>query len=311
MYKLMTRMIAVLFFLFCSVNTYSNEEPQSLGIPPLTISLDASTINLVASSTTMAPYLVSVSSLVPHSSTALTLAITTSQPWATINTTVDSACTTQTVTCTNPINLYPGANCCLMLNLNGTYLTVGANYTLMPSVATAKNTYRATAHQERMTVETPAAFSANPTTGTAPLAVVFTDESTNSPSSWAWTFGNGSTSGSQSPTYTYNVVGEYTVTLVETGEGGTYAARPQVITVKTPAAFSATPTTGAAPLTVVFTDESTNSPYIWEWDFGDGSTSTNQNPIHTYTDAGRYTVTLREEGTGGFYTALPQVITVL
>lgn len=58
------------------------------------------------------------------------------------------------------------------------------------------------------------------------------------------------------------------------------------------AALSADTTSGAAPLAVQFTDESTGSPTAWLWDFGDGDTSTSQNPSHTYTDAGTYTVGL-------------------
>ena len=56
--------------------------------------------------------------------------------------------------------------------------------------------------------------------------------------------------------------------------------------------FSGSPTSGTAPLTVNFTDSSTNSPTSWSWSFGDGGTSTSQNPSHQYTSAGNYTVTL-------------------
>ena len=56
--------------------------------------------------------------------------------------------------------------------------------------------------------------------------------------------------------------------------------------------FSGTPTSGTAPLTVGFTDTSTGSPTAWSWNFGDSSTSTAQNPSHTYTSAGAYTVAL-------------------
>ncbi|MGA2934840.1 MAG: DUF2341 domain-containing protein, partial [Methanomicrobiales archaeon] len=58
------------------------------------------------------------------------------------------------------------------------------------------------------------------------------------------------------------------------------------------AAFSASPISGKAPLTVTFTDQSTNTPTSWSWDFGDGATSNLQNPVHTYTAAGTYTVKL-------------------
>ena len=56
--------------------------------------------------------------------------------------------------------------------------------------------------------------------------------------------------------------------------------------------FTATPTSGTAPLTVQFTDTSTNAPTSWSWTFGDGGTSTAKNPSHVYADPGTYTVTL-------------------
>ncbi|MBN2466722.1 MAG: PKD domain-containing protein, partial [Deltaproteobacteria bacterium] len=58
------------------------------------------------------------------------------------------------------------------------------------------------------------------------------------------------------------------------------------------ASFSLSPDTGTAPLTVYFVDYSTNSPTSWLWDFGDGGTSSSQNPSHTYNSAGTYTVSL-------------------
>jgi PKD repeat protein len=63
--------------------------------------------------------------------------------------------------------------------------------------------------------------------------------------------------------------------------------------------FSATPVSGQAPLTVLFTDESINNPTSWLWEFGDGSTSTLQHPLHTYTSPGIFTVTLTATGPGG------------
>jgi parallel beta-helix repeat protein/predicted outer membrane repeat protein len=76
------------------------------------------------------------------------------------------------------------------------------------------------------------------------------------------------------------------------------------ITVTEPALvadFSATPTSGTAPLTVQFTDTSTNSPTSWEWDFdNDGTTdSTVQNPSYIYTTSGTYTVKLTAINSGG------------
>ena len=63
--------------------------------------------------------------------------------------------------------------------------------------------------------------------------------------------------------------------------------------------FSAAPTAGDAPVAVSFTDESTNKPTSWLWNFGDGTTSSAQNPTHTYSSAGTYTVTLTAGNAAG------------
>ncbi|MFA0833936.1 MAG: PKD domain-containing protein [Methanobacterium formicicum] len=63
--------------------------------------------------------------------------------------------------------------------------------------------------------------------------------------------------------------------------------------------FSANTTSGNAPLNVQFTDTSSNYPTSWIWDFGDSTTSTEQNPTHTYTKPGNYTVTLTAINTAG------------
>jgi PKD repeat protein len=70
-------------------------------------------------------------------------------------------------------------------------------------------------------VSTPVAnFTANVTSGTSPLYVLFNDTSTNSPTSWAWNFGDGGTSTSQNPTHTYTGVGTYNVSLNATNSAG-------------------------------------------------------------------------------------------
>jgi PKD repeat protein len=65
------------------------------------------------------------------------------------------------------------------------------------------------------------------------------------------------------------------------------------------AAFSGTPLTGVVPVSVVFTDASTNVPTSWAWDFGDGVTDTAQSPTHKYVQAGSYTVTLTATNASG------------
>lgn len=144
-----------------------------------------------------------------------------------------------------------------------------------------------------------AAFTGTPVTGTAPLTVNFTDQSSYSPTSWSWTFGDGGTSTAQNPSYTYTTAGTYSVTLTVTNAYGSDAlTKTNYITVTAPntdppvASFVGSPTSGDYPLTVGFTDQSTNNPTSWSWTFGDGGTSTAQNPNYTYTTAGTYTVSL-------------------
>ena len=73
----------------------------------------------------------------------------------------------------------------------------------------------------------------------------------------------------------------------------------QVQAAKPVADFSADPVVGEARLKVSFTDLSKNNPTSWLWDFGDGDTSTKQNPEHRYGDPGYYTVSLTVTNSAG------------
>jgi hypothetical protein len=76
------------------------------------------------------------------------------------------------------------------------------------------------------------------------------------------------------------------------------------------AAFTASPTSGQAPLAVTFTDASTGGPNAWLWSFGDGASSTAQNPSHTYATAGSFTVSLKVTSAGGSNTLVkPDFVT--
>jgi PKD repeat protein len=142
-----------------------------------------------------------------------------------------------------------------------------------------------------------AAFTASPTGGIAPLAVQFTDTSNQYPTSWSWSFGDSGTSDLQNPVHIFTSPDTmpYTVSLtVSNAHGSASVIKTHYIDVKYPvvANFTANTTAGGAPLTVQFTDTSTGAPTSREWDFGDGQYATSQNPSHTYTSAGTYTVKL-------------------
>ncbi len=108
-------------------------------------------------------------------------------------------------------------------------------------------------------------FTGNPTSGTVPLTVAFTDTSTNTPTSWSWTFGDSNSSTAQNPSHQYTSTGSFTVALTATNSyGNNTNTKNNYITVNPAgsppvANFTGTPTIGAPPLAVTFTDTSTNT----------------------------------------------------
>lgn len=144
-----------------------------------------------------------------------------------------------------------------------------------------------------------AAFSGRPVSGVVPLEVDFEDASSPGGTTitiWAWEFGDGATGTGSEPTHVYTEPGIYSVTLTVTNEAGSDSiARTDYVTVlaRPEASFTAVPASGVAPLYVQFTDTTDTGPFEvqgWYWEFGDGSTSTEQNPTHTFVEAGDYTV---------------------
>ncbi|MGJ8666955.1 MAG: HYR domain-containing protein [Patiriisocius sp.] len=146
-------------------------------------------------------------------------------------------------------------------------------------------------------------FTANPTSNNSvPHSVFFTDNSTN-PDTWSWNFGDGSTSTAQNPIHTYATTGAFEVklTIVDTITGCVNTKiMSDFIKISIPTASFTTNGSnsgaiGCGPLTVNYADTSIGSgaPIVsWNWDFGDGTTSTLQNPTHIYEDSGLYNVSL-------------------
>src|SRR5204862_2809262 len=149
------------------------------------------------------------------------------------------------------------------------------------------------------------------------LSCTFTSTSTDPDGSvvaWSWSFGDGTTSTSQNVVHAYAAGGTYSVNLTVTDNGGATSSTSQSITALPP---NTPPTASFMPsctgLTCNFTSTSTDpdgSVVGWSWTFGDGGTSTAQNPSHTYTAGGTYTVGLTATDDRGGTGSTSQTITV-
>jgi PKD repeat protein len=126
--------------------------------------------------------------------------------------------------------------------------------------------------------------------------------------SYAWKFGDGSISNQQNPSHTYDTPGNYKVTLTVSDDSGETGSTSLNISVSSgennppTASISANPASGDAPLTVSFEGSGTDSDgtiVSYSWSFGDGASSNDQNPSHTYNIPGTYTakLTVRDNGT--------------
>jgi PKD repeat protein len=149
------------------------------------------------------------------------------------------------------------------------------------------------------------------------LSVTFTDTSTETPTSWAWNFGDLGSPNNQSfvqnPTHVFSHGGTFTVTLTVSNSAGS-SSKTRTLTVpngtsEPVADFTFT----AAGLDVAFTDTSTGTPTSWSWDFGDpasgaANSSTAQNPSHHFSAAGTYSVSLTATNSSGSDTAQKTVV---
>jgi len=162
-------------------------------------------------------------------------------------------------------------------------------------------------------------FSASPATGPSPLTVQFTDASIGVVTVRVWEYRwNGGPwrqfASSKNPSFTFRSPGTYDIRLTVTGPAGSDdEVKAGYITVLEPvfrpvARFAQDRNIGNAPLTVHFTDRSLNNPASYVWQFGDGSTSGEENPSHTYTRPGVYLVRLRVSNSTGSDTATSIVV---
>jgi len=193
-------------------------------------------------------------------------------------------------------------NVSLTVSLNGS----SARTTKKVRVYAAKATATETKTQELVP-----AFEFSPATPEVGLNVQFTDQSTGSPTSWSWDFGDGGKSTVQNPQHQYNSSGTFNVTLTVSNGTSTKSLTKTitVIAALTPG-FNYSPSNPESGEVIQFQDTTSGNPTSWSWNFGDGSTSNLQNPTHSYNNAGSYNVTLQVSN--GYYTkSISKSVTVL
>ncbi|MBI0583289.1 MAG: PKD domain-containing protein [Methanomassiliicoccus sp.] len=186
-------------------------------------------------------------------------------------------------------------------NPSNTYTTGG---TFAPRVTVTDSLGRnVTASTASVTIGSPmtASITASKTGGPAPLTVDFTSVIGNGtgPFTYLWDFGDGSTSDVANPSHVYDTPGDYTVNLTVTDPSDRIAYASEVViraseSPNVKATITATPLNGTAPLTVAFNSvvENGTYPYTYLWTFGDGATSEEASPSHTYSTAGIYVARL-------------------
>ncbi|RYZ23340.1 MAG: PKD domain-containing protein [Chitinophagaceae bacterium] len=146
-------------------------------------------------------------------------------------------------------------------------------------------------------------FVSNTNTGCTPALIQFTDQSTTPAgttiTSWLWDFGDNQTSTLQNPTHSFRQAGSFTITLTVVNSAGcrTLISKPNFINVNpgvTPRFTFTDPGVCRAPATVPFTNTSSGPGSLsYNWDFGNGTSSTAQSPTNTYPVNGNYNVVLR------------------
>jgi gliding motility-associated-like protein len=150
-------------------------------------------------------------------------------------------------------------------------------------------------HQVTITAPEPSASFIGQGRGCAPLTVAFTNTSLVG-STFRWDFGDGGTSTADNPTYIYNVPGVYTVTLTATGIGGGINTMTKVDSVvvhpRATAFFVVQPNEVSVPNEPIFTYNLSANASLYQWEFGDGGSSSELNPVYYYKQPGTYDVML-------------------
>ena len=165
-----------------------------------------------------------------------------------------------------------------------------------------------------------AAFAATPVTGCTPLVVQLSDQSiagNGSVISWTWDFGDGFIDSVQNPNHTYTSAGTFDVTLQVKNSLGCAGTNSKSKFINTSSSVTADfsnnlQSTCKPPVNLNFQNLSTGPPSLnYQWDFGDGFTSTQTNPPHSYSTAGNFTVKLIAlDGASGCSDTIKKVIVI-
>ncbi|MFA6132483.1 MAG: PKD domain-containing protein [Phycisphaerae bacterium] len=154
-------------------------------------------------------------------------------------------------------------------------------------------------------------------TKSAPMAITFAANASgiNPPFTYAWDFGDGNSSTNETGSHSYVAGGTYTIRLVVTDSLGRTASWSESYVVNPVLVpnFSAVVTIGVGGTnSTQFTDATAGgtAPYTWAWEFGDGQTSTAQNPSHVYAEAGSYIAKLTVTDTDGHVASVRAMVNV-
>ncbi|HYU90630.1 MAG TPA: PKD domain-containing protein, partial [Gemmatimonadales bacterium] len=206
-------------------------------------------------------------------------------------------------------------------NPSHTY-TAGGTYTVTLTVTDNQGATGSVSHSVTVTAPPPvnqppvAAFTSSCTQLTCNFTSTSSDPD-GSVASYAWTFGDGGTASAQNPSHTYTAGGTFTVTLTVTDNQGGTGNVSHTVTVTAPPPPNQPPvaafTSSCTQLTCSFTSTSSDPDGTiagYAWTFGDGGTASAQNPSHTYTAGGTFTVTLTVTDNQGATGSVSHSVTV-
>ena len=190
-------------------------------------------------------------------------------------------------------NFGDGTPASVLSNPSHTFINPGS-YTITLTVNTVKGCSATATYIDSIQtgVRPVPNFIADPRNICADTLIRFTDLSTGNIDKWLWKFGDGGTSAIKNPEYKYKDTGIFSVTLIVWDRGCSNSIEfTDYIRISPPIAIFADTFNCSAPNQRQFLDSSIGAD-TWHWDFGDGDTSNLQNPVHTYTAAGTYIVSL-------------------